>query len=286
VQYSQDPTFASGAQTGIVNAPGTTYTVPGREADTLYYVRVKSYPNLPGDDTASDYSGIQAIRTLSQMPGTAPDGDDSVAGQLQNWLDSLESELGNMTSLVPELDLAGMNATDRRRLRGSGASRWGYIGKVSDVAVQFPQFWPNATDAADLDERIREIEVLRNLLLWFRMATRLIGDVMLIVGDDALRLCGEYYGMVRERARRKDREAVQVWQMLRAFWRHQRRVSAQTKRKALSHAKEVADGKRNGGVSFYHEEDQMIEGDSGFVDDSYPAKPRAVAKETVTEEVN
>jgi hypothetical protein len=286
VQYSQDPTFATGAQTGIANAPSTSYTVPGREPDTLYYVRVKSYPNLPGDDTASDYSGTQSVRTLLLMPGTTPGGNDNNASQLQNWFANLESELENMQTLVPDLGRVELDTTGRKRLNGSGSSRWGFIEKVLDLSLDFPQFWPGITDSDALGERVEEIEVLRNLLVWFRKATRMVGDLLLLVGDDAFRIAGGYYAASRDGARRRNPDAVQVFNMLRTFWKFQRRITGQTKKKALSHAKEVADGKRDGSVTFFNEKDQIIEGDRGFVDDSYPKGrgPRSEERETLEEE--
>jgi hypothetical protein len=284
VQYSQDATFSTGAQTGIVNAPLTSYTVGGRKSNKTYYVRVKSYPNLPGNDTASDYSGVQAVRTLLQMPGTAPEGDDSTASQLQNWLDNLESEFGDMTSLVPELGNTWLNTMDRRRLLGSGIKRYGLIEKVVEVSGQFPQFWPPAGEGkSELDEFVSRIDVLRNLLVWLRMATRVVGDLLLIAGNDAFRVSGVYYGTVRENARRRNPDAVQLYQMLRQFWKRPRRNSGSpTQRQLLSHARDVVKGKRDGEFFAKNESDTVTKGRRIAVDKTYPKKRGVNVKETET----
>jgi hypothetical protein len=67
--------------------------VPDREPETTYYVRVKSYPTLPGNDTASNYSAAQAIRTLAAdgLPG----GGDNVVSSLQNWLLMIRHTFGD-----------------------------------------------------------------------------------------------------------------------------------------------------------------------------------------------
>jgi len=93
--------------------------------------------------------------------------------------------------------------------------------KTAEVAGEFPQFWPTfETDEKALRERVREINVLRNLLVWFRFASQIVGDLLLIAGDDAFRMAGSYYATARDGARRKNPDAVQMFEMLRLFWRH------------------------------------------------------------------
>jgi hypothetical protein len=286
VAYSQDPTFATGAQTGIVNAPLTSYTVPGREADTLYYVRVKSYPNLPGPDTGSDYSGVQAVRTLLQMPGTAPEGDDSNVTLLQNWLNNQKNEFANIAALVPELDETDLNSTQRRRLNGSGSSRWGFINKTVDLSLEFPQFWPRVRDSEVLNERVLEIEVLRNLLVWLRYVNRVIGDLLLLAGNDAMFRASLYYGLAREGARKRNGEAVQVYNMLRPFWTNRRKKSGEpTQKKVISKAKGLQNGTLDGSLLIDRESDTVTKGDMLVVDGTYPAKPHVEVKETLSETV-
>jgi hypothetical protein len=287
VQYSQDPTFATGSQTGIVNAPGTTYTVSGREPNTIYYVRVKSYPNLPGDDTASDYSAAQSVRTLASSNGGTPGGDGNTSTSLQGWLTEEKVLFHSISLLVPELVDTQLMSGDRMRLNGSGVRRWGFIEKVLQVSLEYPQFWPNAErDSEALNEYVREITALRNLLIWFRKASRIVGDLLLIAGDDAFRLSGTYYAAARDRARRRDQDAMQVFDMLRLLWKRPRKNSGEqpTKKQEAKDAIALMHGTKVGEMDIINEADTVTRGRHVVIDNVRP-KPRGGVKETLTEEV-
>ena len=52
------------------------------------------------------------------------------------------------------------------RLNGSGVRRYGFIGNISDVEEDYPQFWPAlGVGGEELKTMLREIEVFRNLLV-------------------------------------------------------------------------------------------------------------------------
>jgi hypothetical protein len=286
VQYSKDPMFSIGAQTGIVNAPLTTYTVPGREPDSIYYVRVKAYPNLPGPDTGSNYSMPQAVRTLALMPGEMPDGD--VVAMLQQWMNDLNGLNAVVLRHLPDFGSPALTPAERRRLLGSGVRRYGFIDKVSDTAVQYSQFWPADIPAIDvLKDTMREIEVLRNLLILFRTLVRMTEDRFLVVSDVAFRLANAYYRAVRDAVRRQNPEAEQVWQMLDLFWQRPRKSNGTpTQKKLVSDTKAVASGRKTGAVGVRREKDTFVKGEVAVYDTAVPAKANVVAKETVTEEVN
>jgi hypothetical protein len=292
VQYSKDPSFSSGAQTGIVNAPLTSYTVTGREPESTYYVRVKSYPNLPGDDTASDYSASQMIRTLSLSTETTPPGGwETAADGLQHWYSELLSVTRNFSGGLPQLEETVLDTTDRRRLRASGVRRYGFIGKVFEVAVDYPQFWPAVVNDATKEKfagLVREVDVLRNLLIWFQFNSRVIQDLLMMAGDDAFRITGMYYTTVRDLARKKVPEAIQVFRMLQLFWHKSRRNSGQPTQKQLGrHAKEVAEGKRDGEFYAKNESDTVTKGKRTVVDKTYPRRrgPKFVEKDYIEEDL-
>jgi hypothetical protein len=292
VQYSQDPTFATNSQTGIVNAPLKSYTVTGREADTQYYVRVKSYPNLPGDDTASDYSASQSIRTLSSSTTTIPPGDGNVVNSFHTWLLMLQSMTQSFYGELPQLENTVLTPRERRRLLGSGVRRYGFIDKVSDTALVYSQFCPAYVfDSEALKGMMREIEVFRNILIWLRYMDRVVTDLLLLKGNEAFRMANAYYTSVRAAARNNVPEAMQVFQMLESYWNLRRRNPngngnlEPTQKKAISNAKAIQRGKKRGMVVFKNEGDTVIKGKKTTTVETEPNTPKVVLKETVTEKV-
>jgi len=102
--------------------------------------------------------------------------------------------------------------------------RYGFIEKVLEVAGDYPQFWQGFAEGEEaLRVRVNEIDVLRNLVVWFRYASRVTGDLLLLAGDDAFRIAGSYYASARDGAKRKNTEAQKVYEMLRLLWLRRRR---------------------------------------------------------------
>jgi hypothetical protein len=282
VQYSQDATFSTGSQTGIVNAPLTSYTVGGREPNKTYYVRVKSYPNLPGPDTGSDYSAAQSIRTLSVMPGEPPELD--VVTMLQQWMNDLNMLNAIVLHNLPDFGNPALSPGERRRALGSGVRRYGFIGKVAETALEYPQFWPEDIPTVDvLKEKLREIEVLRNLMILFRKLVRMSEDRFLVVSDETFRMANAYYKLVRDAAGRQNFEAEQVFQMLRLFWDRPRKSNGEpTQRTLVSDTKAVASGRKVGEVGVRRKADTFIKGEVEMYDNTAPAKQRGGFKEVET----
>jgi len=188
----------------------------------------------------------------------APTPNDPVTF-LQTWLEEQQIMFRNFAELVPQLENTVLNTAARRRLNGSGVRRYGFIDKVSDVAADYPQFWPGSVqgtvDLQDpMKDRLREIEVLRNLLIWLRYVTRIVGDLLLIAGDDAFRMANTYYTTVRGAARNQTPGAQQVMEMIELFWKRPRRATEEpTQRQVERDFCGVLHGKKDGTVSATHE---------------------------------
>jgi len=220
---------------------------------------------------------------------------NDVATFLQTWLDELQIMYENFAELVPQLETT-LTTAERRRLNGSGVRRYGFIEKVIEVAAEYPQFWPaffENGDKATLRRRVREIDVLRNLLIWFRYAARTVGDMLLLSGDDAFRLAGVYYGSVRDSARRKIPEAQQVFQMLQLFWKRRRRASNEpTERELERDFNALMRGRKNGKMMIANAElsgrstdvPHMTGGVREVIDDVRSAKRRASGAKIKVEE--
>jgi hypothetical protein len=266
--------------------PGSTIgTVGDLAADTTYFFRVRANPATGSAFSPSEYSAIQSVRTLSLAPGgPAPDGD--VVSHLHNWLTNLQREFQSVSVLLPQLETTVLNTTDRRRLLGSGVRRYGFIEKVFEVSTDYPQFWPPFGEGREeLSEYVSEIDVLRNLLIWFRSASRIVQDLLLIAGDHAFRVAGAYYAFARTGARRKNLEAAQVFEMLRLFWHRRRRTTEEpTVHEVERDLRALLRGTKDGEIVVRNESDRIIKGEKVVIDNTQ-RKPRGGMKVVETEEV-
>jgi len=247
---------------------------------------LRSDPWSVGSGQLGGYPGSDFSPSQSATTASVPDEDDTV-GQLQNWLDNLDAEFDNMKILVPQLGNTELSAADRMRLNGSGGKRYGFIEKTADIAEDFPQIWPGLVDEDSLNEQVREIEVLRNLLIQLRYMSRIVQDLLLIAGDRAFRLSGAYYAAARDGARRKNPEAQQVFQMLKPFWNQRRRVTAvSTQKQVRRDFNALENGTAEGSLYLENESDSVTgrfcsdsagvtEGHKTVVDNVRPKQHRA-----------
>ena len=226
-----------------------------------------------------------SLATGHQPLATPPTGEEIVT-YLRTMFEELQILFGNFAELLPQLENTTLNATDRRRLNGSGVRRYGFIEKVFEVSGDFPQFWPPFGEGRkEMNQYVNEIDVLRNLLIWFRHVARVVQDLLLIAGDNAFRVAGAYYTFAREGARQKNPEAAQVFDMLRLFWKRPRRSNGEPTEKELERDfNAVMHGTKDGTVSVSNESDQMIKGKRVVIDHTY-RKPRGGARVVERREV-
>jgi hypothetical protein len=280
VQYSSDSAFVNDVNAVMVDAPGASVTLSGLRADTMYHVKVKSIA-FEGD-TDSEFSMPYLVRT-----GIATNAE--TATHLQTWLDDQQTLLQNASVLVPEIENTVLTTSERRRLLGSGVRRYGFIDKVSDTAVAYSQFWPDYVGdngEEQLKTLIREIEVLRNLLVFYESGARTMQDLLLIKGDAALRLATTYYVTAREAARRQVPDAAAVFQLLKLFWHRRRNTSAEpTQKETMRNFKAMMRGTREGEMFIENESDSVTKGKRTVVDNTRK-KPRNNFKEVETGEVD
>jgi hypothetical protein len=284
VKYSPDASFTNDAGAVAVVAPATAVVLSGLRGNTTYYVRVQS---------TGTAKYVESLFSPSSTATTGIASNDETVSHLHNWLTVLQSEFQNVSTLVPQLETTELNTTDRKRLNGSGVRRYGFIEKVYEVSSDYPQFWPAFTnDGEKLNGMVHEIDVLRNLLIWFRIASRVVGDLLLIAGDDAFRLAGAYYAAARDGARRKNPEAAQVFEMLRLFWRRRRNTSQEpTEREVVRDFHALLRGTKDGEIVVRNESDpchqrnnKVIKGEKVIIDNTQ-RKPRGGVKIVETEEV-
>ena len=270
VRYSTDETFATNVNSVSVDEQTAAVTLTGLASNTMYYVSIKTLGNGTSIDTA--FSAATSATTGIST-------NDEIVTHLQSWFSDLQSEFQNMSALVPQLDSDMLNTLDRRRLNGSGVRRYGYIEKVFEVSQDFPQFWPAfVDDGEELSQLVKEIDVLRNLLIWFRFCARVIQDMLLLAGNDAFRIANTYYTTARDAARRGVPEAGQVFQMLQLFWRRRRNMSAEpTEHEVERDVRALLRGTKDGNISVSNESDQVVKGKKVIIDNTQ-RKPRGGVK--------
>jgi len=218
IKYATNSAFTENVQTVVVTGLVTVRTVTGLAPGTTYYFRVGA--NGSGDYGDSAFSGWKSATTTNTDEG-------GVAGQLQAWLQNLQDISQYFSTAIPGVGGPVLSPSERRRLLGSGVRRYGFIDKVSDTAADYPQFWPAFVPDGDvrLKTLLREIEVLRNLLVFFESGARSVQDLLLLRGDEAFRIANTYYTTVRDAARRGVPDAGALFQLLLPFWRRRRNPS-------------------------------------------------------------
>ena len=191
-----------------------------------------------------------------------------------------------LLDLVEHWHGQALTTNERRRLRGSGVRRYGFIDKMSDIATDNPEFTPRYLDLADLKELIRRIEMLRDVDIVLRQAQRLNMDYLLTTGSEAYRLSLMYYNAVREAARMRVPGAQELFNVMKPFFamspvKHDEPTEAEVER----HVRALMHGKAEGEIVIKNEADKVVKGNRTVIDDVHkPAKMKI--KETESEEID
>ena len=138
-------------------------------------------------------------------------------------LSRMENELlPLLNTMTEEWQTISLTNSDRLKMLGSGVRRYGFIDKVSDLALTNPEFIPPFLNIEELKERIREIEGLRDISVTLQQMQRINDDILLVTGNDAFRLALMYYNTVREASRRNIPGALALFKALELFFRRPR----------------------------------------------------------------
>jgi ribonuclease D len=189
-----------------------------------------------------------------------------------------------LTELMENWHGPALTTDQRRRMPGSGVRRYGFIDKTKDIADENPQFVPPFLDVEQLKELIRRIEIIRNINILLRQATRVNMDFLLSTSAEAFRLSLMYYNAVREAARQRVPGAQELFNTLQQFFRSPMRKHDQpTEIEVERDAKALLKGRKEGKVVIENIAPKTIEGKRTVIDETHKAK--GAWKETESGEI-
>jgi hypothetical protein len=199
-------------------------------------------------------------------------------------LKKLHDEVYNLVETFPEIsqDVA-LSDSERRKMLGSGIRRYGFIDKVSDLAVANPDFIPPYMNEGDLKDLIRQIEVLRDTSVNLQQLSRMVNDELLVTGDDAYRLALMYSNSVRDASRRRVPGAEALFNTLKPFFKSmsRRKTGEPTEKGIVKDVKAILHGKKDGEIIIKNESPTTSGGVHEVIDDVHSG--HAAIKETFEE---
>jgi len=180
---------------------------------------------------------------------------------------------------------AALTTADRQRLLGSGVRRYGFIDKTSDIATDNPEFVPSYLNIQDLKDLIRRIEMLREVNVLLRQATRVNMDYLLTTGSEAYRLSLMYYNAVKEASRMRVPGAQELFKILQPFFRMPgAKHDEPTEHEVERDARALLKGRKEGRIVIENEADKVIKGNRVVIDETH--KSHEKFKETESGEID
>jgi hypothetical protein len=203
----------------------------------------------------------------------------------EEQLIEIRKQIQNAIELLQKYsDDSSLSLAERRRLRGSGVRRYGFLDKVSDIAEGNPEFVPLFMNTAELKKIIRQIELLRNVSANLEQLLRMTNDELLLTGDEAYRIALMYYNSVRDAARRRVQGAESLFNILRLFFNRRRTTSSEpTEKKLERDVKALLHGKKDGEIVIKNESPKTTGGVHEVFDDTHSQRTHDGLKETIKE---
>ena len=181
---------------------------------------------------------METAETTTLTPDAA-----SMIETLQAKKSEIAGRYGDRPAILPAL---------RKRLRGSGIKRYGFILKTLKMSASNMRFAPGSFDRDALEKLVRDIGNLRGILSAARQLVGEVEDRLLHAGDDAFRMSLFYYNPVRDLARLGDPGAREVFDTLRPFFARGPRVRADgeapTQKQVIRDVKAILRGTKDGEV--------------------------------------
>ena len=166
-----------------------------------------------------------------------------------------------------------LSAADRRRLISSGIRNYGFLDVVYDISETNKQYAPGTFSRLKLGRKIESIEALRNIKIATLQLLDVIDDALINNGHDAFTLALIYYNTVRDLARHGDKGAKEVFDMLKPYFKRQKRKKDEpTDQEVERDVRALLHGTKEGEVIVKNEGDKIIKGKKEVIDTTHKAK--------------
>jgi hypothetical protein len=232
--------------------------------------------------TTTGKTSNEAVKTNAANTQPADSAVRATITQLENMLDAIETILAEIKSDIPD---EALTSAERKRLLGSGVRRYGFIDKVSDVSETSPEFAPKYFSSTELKNKIRKLEVLRNITVVLQKILRIIDDALLKESDSTFQMSLGYYNAVREASRRKQPGALAVYKALQLFFHRTRSHGEEpTEPEIERDMRALLHGKKDGKIVIENERPHMVGGKHVVVDETN--KPKGAWKATEEGEID
>jgi len=170
-----------------------------------------------------------------------------------------------------------LTPVERRRLRGSGIRRLGFINKAIELMRESPNFIPDFLSLSKFEASLSLLNqsiILNDIL---RQTQRLVNDVLLILGDQAYRQALIYYGALREASLRGVPGAREQFLLLREFFRRGMR-DAPTEQEVERDLHALMHGHKDGRIVVEHEAPHLTGGKHEVIDETHKTNKELIIK--------
>jgi len=183
----------------------------------------------------------------------------------------IKTDLQNAESLFRSMSDRDLTLGQRRRKVGAGIRNYGFIVKVSELAVDNPQF-ASLFNLEVLQNCLFNFEESRNINLMAQSLARLTSNSMLTYSDEAYSLALIFYNSVKELARRGNVDAITLFRTLQPFFRRrntEKESKPPTEHEVERDVKALLHGHKEGEVIIRNEADHVVKGERTIVDETH-----------------
>jgi len=198
-----------------------------------------------------------------------------------SYIEQLISDLENSMQffITDENVQSNLTGRDRSRLFSAGVRNYGFIDKAFDIARDNPQFMPPHFDITRLNDNLRELENLRQLMLVLQQFLQLVSNCFMLKADFCYRDALRIYASLQEQTRNRVPGAEPLFNALRTFFHRRRRQSDEpTEMELQRDFKRLIHGKADGEIIIENETPHITGGVRKVIDNVHTG--RSAFKET------